>query len=137
MSFDLYFQPVMQGKPLAISRTELRSLFPVIENESESDYWKIAYDSLNVCHIGVTPSTSAGDLLSSFYVERPCGDPRFWEALFQVLSRGPIVLYFPGGPPIVANDEVLAALPKDASDSLGEARRVRSAAEICRIIREH
>jgi hypothetical protein len=137
MSFDLYFQPFTQGQPLAISRTELRSLFPVIEDESESDYWKIRYDSLNVCHIGVTPVISGGGLLSSFYVERPCGDPRFWEALFQILNCGPIVLYFPGGPPIVASHELLAALPKDVLGSLGEARRVQSAPEILKIIREY
>jgi hypothetical protein len=137
MSFDLYFQPVTQGKPLAISRSQLRSLFPIVENESVPDYWKIRYDSLNVSHIGVEPSAPASELLSSFYVERPCGDPRFWEALFQVLNRGPIVLYFPGGPPIVASDEFLAAMPKDVLGSLGEARRVQSAPEILKIIREH
>jgi hypothetical protein len=137
MSFDLYFQPVTQGKPLAISRTQLRSLFPVVEKESEPDYWKIRYDSLNVCHIGIEPSTPASDLLSSFHVERPCGAPQFWEALFQVLDSGPIVLYFPGGPPIVASDEVAAALAKDAANSPGEPRRVHLAAELRKIIREH
>jgi hypothetical protein len=136
MSFDLYLQPLVQGDPLKISRAELRSLFPVIEKESEPDYWKIQYDPLNTCHIGVTPVTSASDLLSSFHVERPCGDPRFWDALFRVLNCGPIVLYFPGGPPIVASDEVGAALPEDVIASLGEPRRVRSAAEILRTIRE-
>jgi hypothetical protein len=137
MSFDLYFQPVTQGKSLAISRPQLRSLFPVVEKESEPDYWMIRYDSLNVSHIGVKPTTPASDLLSSFYVERPCSDPRLWEALFQVLKCGPIVLYFPGGPPVVANDEVTEALLKDAGVSLGEPRHVYSAAEILKIIREH
>jgi hypothetical protein len=137
MSFDLYFQPVVHGEPLKISRTELRSLFPVIEKESEPDYWKIRYDSLNIRHIGVKASTSASDLLASFHVERPCGDPRLWEALFRVLNWGPIVLYFPGGPPIVASDEVAAALPKGATGSPGQPRRVCSAVEIRKIIREY
>jgi hypothetical protein len=137
MSFDLYFQPVVQGEPLRISRIQLRSLFPVIEKESQSDYWKIEYDSRNTCHIGVRASPSADDLLSSFYVERPCGDPRLWEAFYRALSSGPIVLYFPGGPPIVANEQVSAALPKDVISSLGEPRCVHSAAEIRGIIQEH
>jgi hypothetical protein len=137
MSFDLYFQPLVHDKPLDISRAELRSLFPVIEKESEPDYWKIGYDPLNTCHIGVAAVTSTSDLLSSFYVERPCGDPRLWEALFRVLNCGPIVLYFPGGPPIVASEEIGAALPKDVSGSLGEPQCVHSADEICKIIREY
>ncbi len=137
MSFDLYFQPLVPGKPLDISRAELRSLFPVVEEESEPDYWKIRYDPLNTCHIGVTAATSASDLLSSFYVERPCGDPRLWEALFRVLNRGPIVLYFPGGPPIVASDQVGAAVPEEVTGSVSEPRCVHSAAEICKIIREY
>jgi len=70
-------------------------------------------------------------------VERPCGDPRLWEALFRVLNRGPIVLYFPGGPPIVANDQVRAAVPEEVTGSLGEPRCVHSAADICKIIREY
>jgi hypothetical protein len=137
MSFDLYFEPATQGKPLPISRAELRSLFPIVEEESEPDYWKIRYDPHNVCHIGVKTSKPASDTLSSFYVERPCGAPRLWEALFQVLNSGPIVLYFPGGPPIVANDEVTEARLKDAGVSLGEPRRVDSAAEILKIICAH
>jgi hypothetical protein len=107
MSFDLYFQPVVDGEPLEISRAELQSFFPVLEKKSQPDYWTIRYDSLNICHIGVKAFPSANDLLSSFYVERPCDDPRLWEALFRALNRGPIVLYFPGGPPIVASDEAV------------------------------
>jgi hypothetical protein len=137
MSFDLYFQPVVHGQPLNISRTELRSLFPVIEKESEPDYWTIRYDPLNTCHIGVTAPTSANDRLLSFYVERPCGDPRLWEAFFRVLKWGPIVLYFPGGPPIVASDEIAAALPRDAISLSGKPLCVHSAAEILKIICEH
>lgn len=41
MSFDLFFQPVTHGEPLGISRDELRSLFPILEDESKPDYWKI------------------------------------------------------------------------------------------------
>jgi hypothetical protein len=136
MSFDLYFQPIVHGEPLKISRTELRSLFPVIEKESEPDYWTIRYDPLNTCHIGVTTSTSDSDLLSSFYVERPCGDLRLWEAFFRVLSWGPIVLYFPGGPPIVASAEIEAALPKEVIGSLGKPRFIHSATDILKIVCE-
>ncbi len=136
MSFDLFFQPVTRGEPLGISRAELRSLFPILEDQSKPDYWKIQYDSLNACHIGLTASPSSIDLLSAFYVERPCADPQFWEAVFRVLVSGPIVLYFPGGPPIVARMEFATGLQQDVLSSLGEPRCVHSASEIQKIIRE-
>ena len=135
MSFDLYLQPAVPGQSLDISRSELRALFPVFDADSKPDYWSIRYDSLNSCHIGVKSAPSSNDHLASFYVERPCGDGRFWEALFLVLQRGYIVLYFPGGPPIVANEEVAAALAPDIVGS-SPPRCVRSAAEILKILGE-
>ncbi len=44
MSFDLYFQPAVHGELLEISRSDLRSLFPIIEEESQADYWSIRYE---------------------------------------------------------------------------------------------
>jgi|SRR5271168_1055804 len=133
MSFDLFFQPAVHGEPLDISRSELRALFPVFDADSKPDYWSIRYDSLNSCHIGVKSAPSSGDRLASFYVERPCGHARFWEALFLVLKKGRIVLYFPGSPPIVASEEVAAALPADIVSSPAP-RCVSSAAEILTIL---
>jgi hypothetical protein len=57
--------------------------------------------------------------------------------LFRVLNRGPIVLYFPGGPPIVTSAGVGAALPKEVINALGEPRFIHSAAEILTIVCEY
>jgi hypothetical protein len=136
MGFDLFFQPQVNGQVLDIGRAELRSLFPVVNEESKPDHWTIRYDSLNSCHIGVTAFAFSANELASFHVERPCGDSRFWEALLHVLQKGRIVLYFPGGPPIVASGDVAAALPQEVVASLGPPRCVRSAAEILKILKE-
>jgi len=135
MSFELFFQPAVHGQPLDISRSELRALFPVFDADSKPDYWRIQYDSLNSSHIRVRPDPSSDSRLLSFHVERPCGDHRFWEALFLVLKKGRIVLYFPGGPPIVASEEVAAALPADIVSSSAP-RCVGSAAEMLKILHE-
>jgi hypothetical protein len=136
MGFDLFFQPLVNGEVLDIGTAELRSLFPVVDEESKPDYWSIRYDSLNACHIGVKAFASSANQLASFYVERPCGDPRFWEALLHVLKKGRIVLYFPGGPPVVASENAAAALPGDVTRAIGEPRCVGSAEEILKILRE-
>jgi hypothetical protein len=86
MSFDLYFEPATQGKPLAISRAELRSLFPIVEEESEPDYWKIRYDPHNVCHIGVKTSKppairSHPSMLKDRAAPRACGKHCFKSSI--------------------------------------------------------
>src|SRR5579859_2429236 len=110
MSFEVYLQCVGARAKIGISRVAVRSLFPIVENESERDYWRLQYDDLNSCHIGVTPASHDSGALESFYVERPCGDVRLWEALLAVLKMGSVVMFWPGSPPVVANGAVAADL---------------------------
>jgi len=136
MSFDLFLHCVDTGEPSGIPRAKLRSLFPIIEEESDPDYWSVRYDSSNSCNVGVGALPSNNEILSHIFVHRPCGDRRLWEALLQVLGLAPFVLYFPGGPPIVAQAEVGAALPEDMVASIGQPRCVQSVAEILKILSE-
>ena len=78
-------------------------------------------------------------MLTGFYVERPCSDVRLWEALMTVLRMGAVVIFWPGGPPVVAENvdsSRLPRLPKDMTDSIGPAKLVRSADELVRLVRE-
>jgi hypothetical protein len=136
MSFEVYLQCFGESERSGISRVAVRSLFPVIEEESEPDYWRVRYDVKNFCDIGVTAVASDRDMLKSLYVDRPCADVRLWEGLFSVLRMGSIVIFWPGGPPAVADDAVAADLPKDMIDSIGQPKLIRSAEELLRLLRE-
>jgi len=135
VSFEVYLQCFGESEHSGISRAVVRSLFPVIAEESEPDYWRVRYDNKNWCNIGVTAMTSDKGMLKSFYVDRPCGDLKLWEGLFAVLRMGSVVIFWPGGPPVVAVEAVAADLPEDMIDSIGPPRLVSSAEELLRLLR--
>ncbi len=135
MSFDIYLQCIA-GEPPGISRAAVRALFPVVEESSEPDYWSVRYDRANSCTIRVTPAKSNRDLITSLGVNRPCGDVRFWESVLAILRMGPVILYWPGGGPLVGSDLVAAEFPPEIAESLGQPRCVGSAQEIMDAIRE-
>jgi hypothetical protein len=135
VGFDLFIHCLQIRKPWGLPEEELRSLFPVVDAASKSDYWSIAYDNLNRCSLALSPLAGSGSSIRDIHVERPCGDLRLWKALLRILQMGPVVLYFPGGPPVVGTAEASVALPKSDLASLGEARRVESAEELLSVIR--
>ena len=120
MSLEFYFLPYHQGQPASLPRAELRRLFPVVDAESEPDYWRIRYDATHECAIGLTPVDGRPDLVASFCIYRPCAAPRFWNDLLTVLRLGPVALVFPGdAPPIVGSHATVAHLPADVIASMG------------------
>ena len=133
MSFDIYLQCVA-GDPVGISRTAVRALFPVDEN-SAPDYWSVFYDRSNSCKINITPSKSNNELITSLAVNRPCGDVRFWESVLAILKMGPVMVYWPGGGPLVGSELAAAEFPAEIAESLGQPRSVDSAQEIMGAIR--
>ena len=136
MGFEVYLQCFGESERSGISRAAVRSLFPVIEEESEPDFWRVRYDNKNSCDIAVTAMTSDEEMLKSFYVDRPCGDLRLWEGLLSVLRMGSVVIFWPGGPPVVAVEAVAADLPVDMIDSIGQPKLVSSTEELLRLLRE-
>jgi hypothetical protein len=60
---------------------------------------------------------------------------RLWEGLFSVLRMGSVVIFWSGGPPVVAIDAVASQLPKDMIDSMGQPRLVRSAEDLLGLLR--
>lgn len=136
MGFEIYTQCFGETERTGIHRTAVRGLFPVIEEDSEHDCWRLRYDDKNSCDIGVTALASEPEMLTGLYVERPCADVRLWEALMMVLRMGSVVIFWPGGPPVVAENVNPSRLPKEMTDSMGPARLVRSADELVRLVRE-
>jgi hypothetical protein len=94
----------------------------------------LEYHSKNFCAIYVRGYPSREDKLGFLTIDRPCGDMRLWESVLAVLRMGHVVLYFPGGPPLVADEAVGAAMPSDEVELMGLPRCVQSAQEIVSII---
>jgi hypothetical protein len=136
MGFEVYARCFGKSERMGISRAAVRSLFPVIEEESERDHWRVRYDDHNSCDIGVTAVTTDKEMLKSLFVYRPCGDLRLWEALISLLRMGSVVIFWPGGPPVVFDDVVASCLPKDMTDAIGPSRSVCSAEELLRLVQQ-
>jgi hypothetical protein len=134
LGFEVYLDCFGETKTRGISRTLVRSLFPIVEGESEPDYWQVHYDKKNSCQIGVTPLASDPGMLAGLFVNRPCADLKLWEGLVRVLRMGCVVIFWPGGAPVVAEGTSTSDLPKDMVDSIGEPRCVSSAAELVRLV---
>jgi hypothetical protein len=136
VGFEVYLQCFGETETTGISRTVVRSFFPITEVDSEPDYWRVRYDSKNSCEIGITPLASGREMLTGLFVNRPCGDLKLWEGLLRVLRMGCVVMFWPGGPPVLAEGTSTSDLPKDMIDSIGKARYVSSAAELVRLVQE-
>jgi hypothetical protein len=134
MSFEIYLQCFGETENLGLRRDVVRALFPVDEAGSELDYWKLRYDSRAVCDIGVNPFATDATKLAGFYLDRPCRDVRLWDSLFTILKMGSVVLFFPGGPLILAEETSAAGLPEEMIESLGTPVWVNSGEAIRRIV---
>lgn len=116
MSFDVFVQCYGKTEQSGLSRDRVRALFPV-EKESDPGCWTVRYGPTDWCDLYVG---TEGDNLNHFMVSRPGSDRRLWYALLIVLQMGDVVMFWPGSPPMIANTEGAARLPKDMVRSLGE-----------------
>ncbi len=136
MGFEVFVQCFGETQHSGISRDAVRSLFPIVEAESKPDLWRVRYDPENSCLLYVSSLGSTPQRLKSLCVERPCGDLRLWEALLAILRMGSIVIFWPGGPPVVSDDAIAANLPADVTAAFGPAKSMRSAEELLRAVQE-
>jgi hypothetical protein len=136
MGFEVYLECFDENKRTGISRSTVRALFPIVDAESSMHFWHVRYDANNSCDIGVTAIAAEHDRLKSLHVDRPYGDLRLWEGLISVLRMGSVVMFWPGGPLVVADENVAARIPKEMSDGMGKPKFVSSVEELLRLVRE-
>jgi hypothetical protein len=136
VGFEVYVKCFGESEKTGISRTAVRALFPIVAEESQPDYWRVRYDDKNACHIGVISLPSDEKMLKSIVVERPCGEPKLWDALISVMKMGSVVLFWTGSPPLVSDGGAASTLPQEMTNVMGPAKPVNSADEILRLLRE-
>jgi hypothetical protein len=116
MSFDVFLQCYGGLERQGLPRERVRALFPIAEEESEPERWVVRYDSANQSDIFAGPDDKA---LVHMSVSRPAGDLRLWDALLSILRMGPVVMYWPGSPPIIAGSNS-ERVPRGIVEALGE-----------------
>lgn len=117
MSFDIFVQCFGETAKSGLRRERVRSLFPIVEDESGLEHWVVRYDALNSSDIYLA---SDDESLKCLKVSRPAGNRQLWEALLTVLEMGQVVMFWPGSPPLVAREINASDLPEGMREALGE-----------------
>ncbi|MDE2228973.1 MAG: hypothetical protein KGL11_08035 [Alphaproteobacteria bacterium] len=117
MSFDIFVSCYRDGEASTFPRKlaiELLGRFdPGGKDES---HWVLKFPDGGWSEIYVT----AGPRIGGFMVTRSPDSPEFWSGLIEILKRTTSVLYWPGGPPVVADASVIPHIPKGMIEALGE-----------------
>jgi hypothetical protein len=132
MSFDIYIGAFKGGEATTFDRSIVEDAFQSLIAFSNADGWQLMIPGWGVTggflYIDDTPQ------ITDFAVNRPPFGPEFVEALFSVLRQTPTVLFWPGVGPhpraCVADASVIAELPPDMIESLGNPTVVSSGAEM-------
>src|SRR5579872_4908778 len=111
MGFEIFVNVWQNGEESTISRAEVRSLFPVRQEEWESDLWTLEYDAQNTCVIYLNTVDGNPTQITGLCIERPCGDLRLWNALAEILRLGNVAVVWPGGPVVISGQAVHSHLP--------------------------
>jgi hypothetical protein len=95
----------------------------ITRSEAEHRYWQITYSERETCGIYVTED--------GFSIDRPCGDARLWQTLFELLREHQLVLFWPDcSRPLVGRAATIPHLAQDFTGALGVPLVVTSAAEV-------
>jgi hypothetical protein len=136
VGFEVYLQCFGETERTGLARDALCSLFPVEDRRSEPNHWRVKYDEMNHCMLTVRGVENNDASVAHLCIERPCGDLRLWNALFRILNMGSVVLFFPGGPLVVAQDQDTHEIPPQMTAALGEPVRVASGEAILEIVQK-
>jgi hypothetical protein len=130
MSFTLFVSCFQDGEPASLALETLEAAFRpyITRSEAEHRYWQVTYSERETCGIYVTED--------GFSIDRPCGDARLWQTLFELLREHPLVLFWPDcSRPLVGRAATIPHLAPDFTDALGVPLVVASAAEVLAAIR--
>ena len=131
MSFDIYVNFFLNGKPRAISRNTVARAFGAIADTSDPRGWWDLTDSRAVLLVHET------DELEHLGVNRPPhGEHPFWPALVDFLRETRGVLYWPGGGQVVTDQAVAEHLPPEMIEIFGPPIVTDSVERILRAIQE-
>lgn len=136
MGFEVYLECFDENERTGIPRAAVRALFPIVDAESSIDFWRVRYDAKNSCDIGVTAIATDHDRLKSLYVDRPCEERLLWEGLLAVLRMGSMVMFWPGGPLVVADESVAARVPHALRESMGEPKLANTSEKLQKLVQE-
>ena len=131
MGFEVYVQ-CFKGEAAGVPREKVRKIFGKQLTEVNEDLWRWGSDDVNSCDLYVSGN---GERIESFMVSRPIADAELWDALFEILKLGNVVLHFPGcAAPLVGNKDTIKHMPREMVKALGKPKCVTNGKQISEAI---
>ncbi len=117
MSFDMFVSCYRDGRSSTFPRKLAIELLGKFGSSKDDSHWVLSFPNggWSEIYIGGTESQVGG-----FMVTRSPDSPEFWNGLIEILKQTTSVLYWPGGPPVVADASVIPHIPNGMIDSLGK-----------------
>jgi hypothetical protein len=138
MGFEVFILSFKNGEPAGFPIQRIRGAFGAAVRESPPYDWRLCYDDPNHNGVRVMRHPSDESLLHGFTVESPGSDLRLWDTLASILALGPLAMVFSsGGPPLIANSDVVEHLPPSMIETMGHPKCVRDGRDILLAIQGH
>jgi len=128
VSFDIFLTSFQNSEVNPLPRSIVLAALSPIASRCESGYWRFT-DSVATIDI---PDEGP---ISGLTINRPPGYPEFWQAIVDILSKTPSVLYWGIGA-VVADRAVIAHLPRSFVEKLGMPTVTSDVTEILNLIRD-
>lgn len=97
------------SQPLAVN--DILDCFAPFINNIDSDGFDVVYDEMNSSRVFIDQTNSTCD---SFSVNRPCGDKRLYDAIYNCMKLGNVICYTSYGDKFfVTSLEVVNHLPHE------------------------
>jgi hypothetical protein len=131
VSFEVFLYFCQRDQADGITRAQIQQTLGDFCVPLETDYWHVEYELTDSCDILLSSLDSEPNIIRSAMVNRPAGDIRLWNSVFELMQLGNGVLYYAGcRAPLVANETTNSYLPAEMIDALGEPICVSSGEEI-------
>jgi hypothetical protein len=135
MSFSIYVSKVNNDDGNTFDRAIVERAFEDIAVNQAGACWNLRSPDGHIA--SATIFIEEQPKISGFAANRPpsySGFPKFWDAMFEILSQTRTILFWPAGGPrphcCVADPTLLPDLPSDLTNALGKPAIVSSGAEI-------
>jgi len=135
MSFTIYVSTLNNDDSNMFDRAIVERAFKDIAVNQTGAYWNLRSPDGHVA--SATIFIEEQPKISGFAANRPpsySGLPKFWNAMFEILSQTRTILFWPTAGPrphrCVADPALVPDLPSDLTNALGKPAIVSSGAEI-------
>ena len=116
MSFDLFVGCFRNGEKATFRRSLVDEHFGQYVTAREPNCLTLTFEDKWESYLYADDA----DVIESLCINRPAASEELFSAMMSFLRSESLVLYMPGNcPPLVADESVIAHLPKDMVASLG------------------